>query len=197
MCLTNTFDRSSFEKTGIYNLANEIHAIIFEQFNNFYDVYALCLTNTYFWIVGIPRLRVLFVQEGLKKQNLWAGDRLICLGKYAETLPEGLLTEDEEEELSTMPIPDGCWEIFEEMRQWTQHIPDKNRCDDRHCDEMKRIIKWDSDLERSRQRYPGVEDWRSPYQANLEWEIKEGGPYVLRNLTKKALRAHGRVRAEP
>ena len=60
------------------------------------DVALFALTSRRHWQIGRRHIR-----SRIEVLCNWAGDRLICLGSYAEDLPPGLLTAAEEKELET------------------------------------------------------------------------------------------------
>jgi hypothetical protein len=63
-------------------MPTEIHSYVLDHLEY---VDALCLAHTcrYFWVIGLRRL--IHIGSGLVAS--WAGDRLICIGNYAESPP--------------------------------------------------------------------------------------------------------------
>jgi hypothetical protein len=69
-------------ETYFARMTTDIHAHVLDCLEY---VDALCLAHTcrYFWVIGLRRL----IQIGNSHVASWAGDRLICFGNYAESLP--------------------------------------------------------------------------------------------------------------
>lgn len=156
---------------------------------DFYDVYALCVTNTYFWVIGMSRLRALFIREAARMQELWAGDRMILVGDSANNYPEEVFADDELDELDSLSISEedpyerlSYWAIPRPKTYWYLEILLEQN--ERFHDEMARwragggqlaAIEW----------YRNVHAWYDPYSPHPMWETRNGIPWVLRNLNKK------------
>ena len=69
--------------------------MIFEEIDDTHDAIMLGLTHDTLMLIGWNHIRVLLVQ------NLapWAGGRIICVGDYGDDLPEGVMSDQEQEGL--------------------------------------------------------------------------------------------------
>ncbi|KAF8916443.1 hypothetical protein CPB85DRAFT_285168 [Mucidula mucida] len=81
-------------RTGLCHLPCELQNIIFSKVDDPVDVFAFCLTASYFWRIGLPHFKALYIAHAGDCQD-WRGDRLICMGDYATDCPEGLFTDAE------------------------------------------------------------------------------------------------------
>ncbi|KDQ11609.1 hypothetical protein BOTBODRAFT_189786 [Botryobasidium botryosum FD-172 SS1] len=84
---------------GSLHLPTEILAMIFSEIDSFQDAFSLAYANTHLLAAGQGTLCALL----RVKAAHWAGDRIVCIGDYAENedLPEGMLTAAETQELLT------------------------------------------------------------------------------------------------
>ncbi|KAF9027733.1 hypothetical protein BDZ89DRAFT_1066648 [Hymenopellis radicata] len=80
-------------KTGICDLPLELQDAIFSELSDPVDVIAFCLTALHFWRIGLPHYKALYM-DYVRHAEDWSGDRLICMGDYAEDWPEGLITDE-------------------------------------------------------------------------------------------------------
>ena len=67
--------------------------MIFEEIDDVYDAIMLGLTHDTLMIIGWRHIQSLLAQE----RPPWAGCRIICVGAWGEDLPDGVLSEEEEE----------------------------------------------------------------------------------------------------
>ncbi|EPQ50485.1 hypothetical protein GLOTRDRAFT_133858 [Gloeophyllum trabeum ATCC 11539] len=76
---------------GRLAIAVELLDLIFSSIDNIRDATCLCISNKTLFAIGYKH--ILRIAEG--DQIRWEGDRIICLGDYAEDLPEGMLSSEE------------------------------------------------------------------------------------------------------
>ena len=69
--------------------------MIFEEIDTAHDAIMLGLTHDTLMLIGWNHIRSLILQDSAP----WAGGRIICVGGYTESLPDGLLSDEEAEEL--------------------------------------------------------------------------------------------------
>ncbi|KAF8916457.1 hypothetical protein CPB85DRAFT_1289780 [Mucidula mucida] len=85
-------------QTGICDLPCELHDAIFAELRDPVDVVAFFLTASHFWRVGLYHYKALYMDH-IRHAEDWSGDRLICMGDYADDWPEGLISNKRFEEL--------------------------------------------------------------------------------------------------
>ncbi|KZT18847.1 hypothetical protein NEOLEDRAFT_1142825 [Neolentinus lepideus HHB14362 ss-1] len=84
---------------GRLNISTELLRMIFSELDCLADVACLSIANSALWVIGFAR-----VSELVRKHpTRWEGQRVICIGDYAEDLPEGLLKPEETQELEEFP----------------------------------------------------------------------------------------------
>ena len=86
---------------GCFCLATELIVMIFKEIHNVHDAIMLGLTHDTLMLIGWNHIRSLLLQDSAP----WAGSRIICVGEYTETLPEGFLSDEEAEELRRLNGP--------------------------------------------------------------------------------------------
>jgi hypothetical protein len=69
--------------------------MIFEEIDDVKDAIMLGLTHDTLMVIGWNHIQSLLAQE----LPPWAGCRIICVGSWGEDLPEGVMSEEEEEKL--------------------------------------------------------------------------------------------------
>ena len=69
--------------------------MIFEEIYNVHDAIMLGLTHDTLMVIGWKHVRSLILQDSTP----WAGSRIICVGQDTEHLPDGFISDEEEEEL--------------------------------------------------------------------------------------------------
>ncbi|KDQ20995.1 hypothetical protein BOTBODRAFT_169670 [Botryobasidium botryosum FD-172 SS1] len=91
--------KAARQSLGSFNsVPMEVINHIFSEIDTFCDAFALAHTNTTLLAIGQKRMSALCAN----RLAHWAGDRLVCIGDYAENddMPTGVLTDDEMEELA-------------------------------------------------------------------------------------------------
>ena len=68
--------------------------MVFEKIDDVYDAIMLGLTHDTLMVIGWRRIQSLLAQE----RSPWAGCRIICIGSSGNDLPDGLMSEEEQEE---------------------------------------------------------------------------------------------------
>ena len=69
--------------------------MVFEEVHDVHDAIMLGLTHDTLMLIGWKHIRSLILEDSAP----WAGGRIICVGEYTETLPDGFLSDEEAEEL--------------------------------------------------------------------------------------------------
>jgi hypothetical protein len=80
---------------GRFRLATELICMIFKEIDNLYDAIMLGLAHDTLMVIGWGDIRALVVQHLAS----WAGDRIICVGHYGKDLPEGVVSEEEQNKM--------------------------------------------------------------------------------------------------
>ena len=80
---------------GRFLLPIEIIIMIFEEIHEDHDAIMLGLSHDTLMLIGWKHIRALVLQDIAP----WAGGRIICFGAFGEDLPDGLISEEEQEEL--------------------------------------------------------------------------------------------------
>ena len=89
--------------------------MVFEEIDDMHDAIMLGLTHDTLMLIGWKHIRALV----LRKTTPWAGGRIICIGDYAKDLPEGLISEEEQEELLHLgcendePTPTETFDLYQ------------------------------------------------------------------------------------
>ena len=79
---------------GRLQLPIELVFMIFKEIDNVYDAIMLGLTHDTLMVIGWEHIRALLVRDSAP----WAGSRIVCAGDRGNDSPEGVLSEQEEEE---------------------------------------------------------------------------------------------------
>ncbi|KAF9066090.1 hypothetical protein BDP27DRAFT_1424229 [Rhodocollybia butyracea] len=77
-----------------------LQAIAKELIDDFFDLMSFSLTCVTMWEVA-EGVRSLYIRTELQRKS-WRGSRILFLGRYARSLPQGLLTEEDKEKLTEM-----------------------------------------------------------------------------------------------
>ncbi|KAF9066096.1 hypothetical protein BDP27DRAFT_1424234 [Rhodocollybia butyracea] len=101
--------------TLLTKLSTELLAAIAKELleKDFLDLLSFAMTCVKIWEVT-EDIRFEYLRFRLQERS-WAGSRIICLGDYARDLPQGLLSEEDMEELE---------EMAEEMEEKGEEITD-------------------------------------------------------------------------
>jgi len=83
-----------YSSLGHFQLAIELIEMIFEKID-LYDAMMLGLTHDTLMVIGWKHIRELLLQTIAP----WAGGRIICVGDYGDDLPEGVISDSEQQEL--------------------------------------------------------------------------------------------------
>ena len=84
-----------YSSLGHFQLAIELIDMIFEKIDDLYDAMMLGLTHDTLMVIGWKHIRELLLQAIAP----WAGGRIICVGDYGDDLPEGVISESEQQKL--------------------------------------------------------------------------------------------------
>ncbi|TFK53816.1 hypothetical protein OE88DRAFT_1285046 [Heliocybe sulcata] len=107
---------SSDNELGQLSLPTELLGKIFEELDDdVFHVGSLCLANSTLWTIGYSY----FIEAVGRHTAHWGGDRVICVGDYAEDLPDGILSKEEMDNLETDSAWDGslyhyAWEEYDD-----------------------------------------------------------------------------------
>lgn len=114
-------------RTGICDLPCELHDAIFAELRDPVDVVAFCLTASHFWRIGLYHYKALYMDH-IRHAEDWSGDRLICMGDYADDWPEGLISNERFEELEasySYYFDDEPRNIYELLSEFSQGLRER------------------------------------------------------------------------
>lgn len=141
-------------------------------------------------MVGIRRFNALYIQDCLREN--WAGDRIICLGDYADDLPDGMFTDAELKEygFDHLESKDSLYRAF--TRVFVHRSP-PSRFDFGEMMDRLGMDAYDGD------RLSFYETKLYPWMRRhtIRPNSKAVSPWVLRNLSKNVYVRADKLALEP
>ncbi|OJD29702.1 f-box domain containing protein [Diplodia corticola] len=175
------------KRTGIHTLPTELHDLIIDHLD-MEDVFNLCISNRYFWNIGLGRIRD-YIMSHL---GTWAGERIVCVGEgvHVGDYPPAMYTDDERvrnrEQLDEMTL----WE-FQECEGFNQVVRV------RVPDTFYRQLKHPDTASSLRQLGSYASCVLAEARPDLRSFYPDDQPWILRNLTTKEYVRSEAIALEP